>query len=449
MVATWTTTIERAKQARRQTIKIFVRHPPRHRSGRPIKTSNQHLIEPTIGSAIALYCILCKLELTDFMRNHLWIVALSGAGGFSSHSLARRRSLVISLSQKEDPPSKSNDRWSRIKGFFRKDEEEEEQQPPAKEGFWRGLLSSRQPEQQPADVEKPSQKFPFLNREPPQEVEQQQSKTGGIPFLNRSTDDRKQEKKEERQKEKELAIQRKRLEETDKRAQVEEAKRIKQKQEAVKREQAEATRRKKEEEKKKAEAAKRIGRDAKQKEQEAKQKKKDEKKSSNPLMSLQSLWSSNDEEWVDVFPKTRIMPGESVPVQVGGIDLLVVASTDARRIYCIANSCPHLGTPLETGVLARLPVEESTKPSNTPQPFTEERVTSLLQQDGCEDCIVCPLHKTAFALASGEVRGEWCPYPPVLGKIVGAVKQPVGAAVFDVRTRGKFVQVRLNSPLSK
>ena len=77
--------------------------------------------------------------------------------------------------------------------------------------------------------------------------------------------------------------------------------------------------------------------------------------------------------------------------------------------------------------------------------LSETDVSDILSQDGCEDCIVCPLHRTAFALKSGEVRGEWCPYPPVLGKVMGTVRQPTAAAVFDIRTKGKNVEVRLNA----
>lgn len=178
--------------------------------------------------------------------------------------------------------------------------------------------------------------------------------------------------------------------------------------------------------------------------------------SSNPISVVQKFVSNrvsspgNKEEWITVFPKTRISPGEMVPVSVAGIDLLVIASADGGRLYCMANSCPHLGTPLETGQLVRLPTETSQQKEKTGEiRWTEFEVSKLLQQDGCEDCIVCPLHRTAFALESGEVRGEWCPYPPMLGKMMGTVKKPTSAAVFDVRYRGKNVQVRLNSPIEQ
>jgi nitrite reductase/ring-hydroxylating ferredoxin subunit len=181
----------------------------------------------------------------------------------------------------------------------------------------------------------------------------------------------------------------------------------------------------------------------------------------NPLSVVKDfagvIWKNEPkEEWAPVFPKTRIMPGEVKPVTIAGLDLLVIASNDGRSLYCIENSCPHMGTPLETGRLTRLPIEYKddvkSNTANSPEVgliLTETDVSNILQQDGCEDCIVCPLHRTAFALKSGEVRGEWCPYPPVLGKVMGQVKPPTSAAVFDVRINGKNVEVRLNSILQK
>jgi nitrite reductase/ring-hydroxylating ferredoxin subunit len=178
----------------------------------------------------------------------------------------------------------------------------------------------------------------------------------------------------------------------------------------------------------------------------------EEKQRSNPLSVAQKFFSGvfekQREEWIPVAPKTRISPGEIVPITSAGLDLLLVASKDGSSLHCIANSCPHLGTPLETGSLDRRPIET---PSDQSVPeFTAELqetdIASLLAQDGCEDCIVCPLHKTAFALESGEVRGEWCPWPPILGKAVGTIKSKTSLPVFDVRTRGKNIEVRLNTP---
>jgi nitrite reductase/ring-hydroxylating ferredoxin subunit len=181
-------------------------------------------------------------------------------------------------------------------------------------------------------------------------------------------------------------------------------------------------------------------------------------KRSNPLSVAQKFVfnrlekQKSQEEWIVVAPKTRISPGEIVPISTAGLDLLLVASKDGSALHCIANSCPHLGTPLETGILDRRPVEPTESPPtknsvNGAMKLQETDISRLLTQDGCEDCIVCPLHQTAFALESGEVRGEWCPYPPVLGKVMGTVKNKDNLPVFDVRTKGKNIEVRLNTPI--
>jgi len=191
---------------------------------------------------------------------------------------------------------------------------------------------------------------------------------------------------------------------------------------------------------------------------------------SNAQNFISNTWESvfgdddDDAEWIVACPKTRISPGEVIPIVAGGLDLLLVASKDAKQLHVIANSCPHLGTPLETGPIERRPIETFqygsanaapaaltsivAPPSSSSQPY-KSKGANLPNGDGCEECIVCPLHQTAFALESGEVRGEWCPYPPVIGKVMGSVKPKSKLVTFEVRTRGKNIEVRLNTPLYK
>ena len=89
----------------------------------------------------------------------------------------------------------------------------------------------------------------------------------------------------------------------------------------------------------------------------------DSSSSSRRFMSVAQKFMTGffdkEEEWIVVAPKTRIMPGEIVPLTVAGIDLLLVASKDGSQLHCIANSCPHLGTPLELASLERRPIEPS------------------------------------------------------------------------------------------
>jgi nitrite reductase/ring-hydroxylating ferredoxin subunit len=146
----------------------------------------------------------------------------------------------------------------------------------------------------------------------------------------------------------------------------------------------------------------------------------------------------DDDNWVVACPKTRISPGEAVPIVVEGLNLLLIASNDAKQLYCVANQCPHLGTPLETGRLEKRPKIGG---ASVEQPSV---VVSTF-----EDCIVCPLHHTAFALDSGEVRGEWCPYPPIIGSLMGVIKPQANLPIFAVRVKGKNIEVRLNSALNE
>ena len=89
-------------------------------------------------------------------------------------------------------------------------------------------------------------------------------------------------------------------------------------------------------------------------------------------------------EWVPVIKATEIAPGDIIPVETEGLQLLMIAD-ESGSIYSVANVCPHLGTPLDQGSLGT-------------------------------GTIVCPLHKSAFSLETGELVGDWCPFPPVLGK---------------------------------
>ena len=106
-----------------------------------------------------------------------------------------------------------------------------------------------------------------------------------------------------------------------------------------------------------------------------------------------------NEEWVVACPKTRVGPGVITPCVVNGLDIIIFASRDGKRLDAIANSCPHLGSPFDLATI-------------------EQRPSLDNEPEGCVDCIVCPVHRTAFEIQSGDVRGDWCPYPPVLGGIM-------------------------------
>jgi len=157
-----------------------------------------------------------------------------------------------------------------------------------------------------------------------------------------------------------------------------------------------------------------------------------------------TMKTDKKDEWITVCPKTRISPGEIFPTVAGGIDLLVIGSKDGTKIHCVANTCPHLGTPLETGLIVRKKCGAFNSPSNS---LSTEDDTKPIVNDGFEDCVVCPLHQTAFSLDTGEVNGEWCPYPPILGKVMGTMKAKNKLPTFKMRTRGKNIEIKINSSI--
>ena len=115
------------------------------------------------------------------------------------------------------------------------------------------------------------------------------------------------------------------------------------------------------------------------------------------------IFGSRD-EWVVACPKTRVGPGVITPCVVNGLDIIIFASRDGKRLDAFANSCPHLGSPFDLATIEQKPTGVDGKENGEGEP--------------CVDCIVCPVHRTAFEIQSGNVSGEWCPYPPVLGGIM-------------------------------
>ncbi|CAM9430795.1 unnamed protein product [Choristocarpus tenellus] len=124
--------------------------------------------------------------------------------------------------------------------------------------------------------------------------------------------------------------------------------------------------------------------------------------------------AAKKEEWVSVLKTSEIAPGELVGVETDGLQLLIAADQKGA-IYATANICPHLGTPLDQGSI------------------------------NAAGAIVCPLHKSAFSLETGELVGDWCPFPPLLGPLVlGKLEPPKNLAVFNVRASGGNIQVLIN-----
>jgi len=105
--------------------------------------------------------------------------------------------------------------------------------------------------------------------------------------------------------------------------------------------------------------------------------------------------------------KTGVKANELAPTQlvakvIGGNDVLV-GKDESGSIFCVANLCPHIGTPMSEGA------------------------------DVIGDAIVCPLHGSSWNTKSGDLI-DWCPSPPIIGPLTGLVVEKKNLKIFDART---------------
>jgi nitrite reductase/ring-hydroxylating ferredoxin subunit len=77
------------------------------------------------------------------------------------------------------------------------------------------------------------------------------------------------------------------------------------------------------------------------------------------------------QEWTPVIEETALADGESRTVEVGGVPVLLHRS--AGRVHALANTCSHMGGPLDEGTIS----------------------------DGC---VTCPWHGSTFRFADGGIR---------------------------------------------
>mmetsp|Transcript_41244 Transcript_41244/g.81346 ORF Transcript_41244/g.81346 Transcript_41244/m.81346 type:complete len:199 (-) Transcript_41244:1274-1870(-) len=113
--------------------------------------------------------------------------------------------------------------------------------------------------------------------------------------------------------------------------------------------------------------------------------------------------------WKSVLQVSEIAPGQTIPVTVGGLNLLVTADKDGS-IVCVSNNSPVLKTPMEGGKIV-------------------------------EGTISDPYSGTKFDLETGAVVGTWCPQPPVIGKVIGLIQPQRPLRTYPVRQVGQTLQV--------
>lgn len=104
--------------------------------------------------------------------------------------------------------------------------------------------------------------------------------------------------------------------------------------------------------------------------------------------------------WIDAIEENRLPEGGREVVEVDGIPVLLIRHRG--EVFAVAARCPHMGAPLKSG-----------------------RIT----EDGY---LVCPWHRSAFSLRTGDVA-QWTPWPPGVGKVLGALRREHALPVYPVQ----------------
>lgn len=114
--------------------------------------------------------------------------------------------------------------------------------------------------------------------------------------------------------------------------------------------------------------------------------------------------------WVKVLSESDLDQGDRQIVKIKKEKILLV--NHGGSICAVKNACPHLKAPLGKG-----------------------KITT----DGA---IVCPLHRSAFDLATGAPK-SWIPWPPGLGKFLGAISKEKPLKVYPTRVEEGDIWVEI------
>lgn len=114
--------------------------------------------------------------------------------------------------------------------------------------------------------------------------------------------------------------------------------------------------------------------------------------------------------WTKVLTTEELPSGDRKVVKVGEQKILIINDND--KLYAVNNACPHLKLPLKKGKLT------------------------------ADGAIVCPFHRSAFDLCTGEVK-NWTPWPPVVGNVLGKISSEQKLSVFATRIEDGSIWVEV------
>ena len=114
-------------------------------------------------------------------------------------------------------------------------------------------------------------------------------------------------------------------------------------------------------------------------------------------------------EWIKIGTLDEFPLGTKRLITLEGKKMLLI--NNKGKIYAIAHLCPHMQLPLKKGKIE-------------------------------DETIVCPWHHSSFNLNTGEVK-KWAPFPPGLGKILGALSKSKPLPIFPTKIEEDSIWVSL------
>jgi nitrite reductase/ring-hydroxylating ferredoxin subunit len=112
--------------------------------------------------------------------------------------------------------------------------------------------------------------------------------------------------------------------------------------------------------------------------------------------------------WIEVLSNADLPPGTRRVSNVAGRQVLLI--NREGEIHAVGSRCPHMQARLVNGEV------------------TEDGV------------IVCPRHHSVFELETGAVQ-EWAPWPPVVGRALGAIYQENALPVYPTKVENGSIWV--------
>lgn len=112
--------------------------------------------------------------------------------------------------------------------------------------------------------------------------------------------------------------------------------------------------------------------------------------------------------WVPALSLLELQQNQRHKLSINQQNILLLWHQNA--VHAIQSQCPHFNLPLTKGILT-------------------------------DDCaIICPFHKSAFDLKTGEVAC-WSPWPPVVGKLLGKISKEKPLKIYPTRIEQEMIYV--------